>query len=70
MKVSNRTKRNIEFALFLLGVVLTVVRGYELAMALSSGKAWFHFISIAILTILAFDGFYERQKQIKQSSQD
>ncbi|MDE6715586.1 MAG: hypothetical protein K2J74_03795, partial [Muribaculaceae bacterium] len=63
-----KTKLRISFVLFLLGVVLTAVRGYELAMASSSGKAWFHFIAIAYLTLLAFDGFYQRYKKMKHPS--
>lgn len=52
MKVSNCVKRNITFALFVLGLGCSAARTCDLIVMPASGRAWFHLCSILFLTVI------------------
>ena len=57
MKISYRVKRNLQFALCILGILLIAARGWEVVMAPSSGKAWFDLFGIVLLTSFCFSRY-------------
>lgn len=66
MKISNRVKRNISFAILLLGIVCIIARAWEIFMDPSSGRAWFDLFSITFLTCFCFGRFRELQKLVNE----
>ncbi|MBD5175050.1 MAG: hypothetical protein HDT06_04455 [Bacteroidales bacterium] len=69
MKISLRVKRNISFSLMMLGVLCSLARGWDLAMNLTSGRAWFDFCGMLLLTYLCFDNFRDYCRRIRESSE-
>lgn len=57
MRISNRVKRNVSFALLLLGLACVAARGWSVFMTPHSGKAWFEFVGMIIITWCPFDSF-------------
>ncbi|MBD5220087.1 MAG: hypothetical protein HDS72_07660 [Bacteroidales bacterium] len=69
MKISLRVKRNISFSLMMLGVLCSLARGWDLAMNLTSGRAWFDFCGMLLLTYLCFDNFNGYRKRLSENSE-
>ncbi|MCM1452363.1 MAG: hypothetical protein NC102_08885 [Clostridium sp.] len=63
--VSNRVKRNISGTLFAVGLINMAVRASGVVADFSSGKAWFEFISITILTWICYDSFSIYRRRVK-----
>ncbi len=57
MITSYRVKRNISFALVIVGLACIAARAWEVAMEPRSGKAWFELCGIILITYLCFDNF-------------
>lgn len=70
--VSNRLKRNKAGTLFVVGLLIIGVRASEVVADFSSGKAWFEFIGITVLTWLSYDNFsiYRRRSKKDKCPQD
>lgn len=66
MKISNRVKRNITFALTIVGVVCIVARTWGVILAPSSRQAWFELVSILFLTFLCFSDFLSYSRRVKK----
>lgn len=64
--ISNRVKRNISGTLFILGLVLMGVRASNVVADISSGKAWFEFISITVLTWICHDNFSIYRRRVRR----
>ena len=57
MQISNRVKRNTSATLSIVGLVCIVSRIWDVALAPSSGRAWFDLFSIVVLTYICFDNY-------------
>ena len=68
MKISNRVKRNISFALVIVGMVCTVARIWDVITSPASLWAWFQLFGIVMLTYLCFDNFQMYHRRIKKDS--
>lgn len=66
MKISNRVKRNISFTLFVVGIICIASRIWDVALALSSGRAWFDLFSIVVLTYLCLDNYLIYRRRVKK----
>lgn len=66
MRVSNRLRRNISFMLLVVGIVCIVARAWNVVINPHSGRAWFEFIAIVILTYLCFDRFRELRRRVSE----
>ena len=53
----------------MLGVLCSLARGWDLAMNLTSGRAWFDFCGMLLLTYLCFDNFNGYRKRLSESSE-
>lgn len=68
-KVSNRVKRNISFALFVVGLFCMAARSVNVLQNLDSIKAWFEFAGIAFLTWrICYDKFLIYRRRVKKES--
>lgn len=65
MKVSNRVKRNLALTMSITGCIIIAARGWEVAMAPTSGKAWFELTGIMLLTWLSHDNFRKYNRRVK-----
>ena len=66
MQVSNRVKRNISFTLLVVGLLCVAARIWDVAIATSSGRAWFNLFSIVVLTYICFDNFLIYRRRVKK----
>lgn len=66
MQISNKVKRNISGSLSILGLAIIVCRIWGVALAPSSGRAWFDLFSIIILTYLCFDNYLRYSRRVKK----
>ena len=57
MKISYRAKRNFQFALCILGILLIAARAWQVAMDPTSGKGWFDLFGIVLLTSFCFSRY-------------
>ncbi len=65
MKVSNRFKRNLSAGLSLLGIVCVISRGWMLWENPSSGRAWFEFVGMIVITYCAIDRYRQLAKLVR-----
>lgn len=65
MKISNRTKRNLQAILVLVGCGCIASRLWDVIVTPSSGKAWFELCSIIFLTVLCFGSFLTYYRRVK-----
>ena len=66
MKVSNRVKRNLSFALTVIGCMCIAGRAWDVAMEPSSKMAWFNLVGIIIITGACVDNFLIYRRRIKR----
>ena len=66
MKISNRVKCNISGVCLTIGILLTAICAWDVAINPSSGKAWFELCGIMLLTYLQFDSFMSYRKLVKE----
>lgn len=66
MKISNRVKRNISLTLLVIGLICIASRIWDVALAPSSGRAWFNLFSIVVLTYICFDNFLIYRRRVKK----
>lgn len=61
---SNRVKRNISGAIFVVCILCVIARGWYLAKNPTSGYTWFETAGMGLLIYLSFDKFriYNRKK--------
>ncbi len=55
--ISNRVKRNISGTLMVLAIILAVVRGWNVMVEPTSGKAWFELFAMLLAVYICFDNF-------------
>lgn len=66
MKISNRVKRNITFALFVVGLLCMAARSVDVVQNPGSLMAWFKLASITLLTwFICFDNFLIYRRRVK-----
>ena len=66
MQISNRVKRNISLTLLVIGLICIASRIWDVALAPSSGRAWFDLFSIVVLTYLCFDNYLIYRRRVKK----
>ena len=66
MQISNRVKRNISLTLLVIGLICIAFRIWDVALAPSSGRAWFNLFSIVVLTYLCFDNYLIYRSRVKK----
>ncbi len=66
MKISNRVRRNVSFAILLVGIVCIIARGWEVVMSPSSGRAWFDLLGVVFLTFICYSRFSSLQKRVNR----
>ncbi len=65
MKVSNKTKRNINFTLIFIGIACIIARTLNVISDPESGKAWFELFGIIVLTYICYDSFMTYHRRVK-----
>ena len=68
MRISNRVKRNISLTLSIVGFVCIASQIWDVALAPSSGRAWFDLFSKVLLTYLCFDNYLIYRRRVKTSN--
>lgn len=67
MKISYKVRRNISFAILLVGVACVAARIYDVAADPKSGRAWFDLASITFMTYYCLDSFLTYRRKAKDS---
>lgn len=65
MQISNRVKRNIFLTLLIVGLASIAARIWDVAMAPSSGRAWFDLAGIVVITYLCFDNYMIYRRRVR-----
>ena len=66
MKISNRVKRNISFALSIIGLACIASRIWDVILDPSSVRAWFELFSILVMTYICFDNYVIYNRRVKK----
>lgn len=66
IRISNRVNRNISAACFVIGILCTIGRTWDVIVNPDSGKAWFQLCGIVFITIMCFDSFWTYRKRVKR----
>ena len=66
MQISNRVKRNIFLTLLIVGLACIAARIWDVAMAPSSGRAWFDLAGTVVITYLCFDNYKTYRRRVRQ----
>ena len=66
MYISTKVKRNIQLTLFVVGILCTLSRAWDVITSSASGRAWFDFLGIMLLTYLCFNNFRDYDQRLKK----
>ncbi len=66
MYISTKVKRNIQLTLFVVGILCTLSRAWDVITSPASGRAWFDFLGIMLLTYLCFNNFRDYDQRLKK----
>ena len=68
MRISSKVKRNISLTLAIVGCFCIVARIIDVAMALSSGRAWFELFGSIVVTYICFDNYLIYRRRVDRES--